>query len=248
MEGITFSLNLLRVTYSDDLTDLEMTNALWHLANDLGIFESACFTFSPVETGKRAHARHMHIHWWGDHLSKNGKTDIYKKHRNDGFALLEGTNGTYYQSIDTSSVEQFCLIMRYPLKTGFNMLMPEFYEEMMACRKYYPSFFNIEEQQQLAAMQLEVKLKHEAEMAAKEEAHKRSHGNKIYALAKARHVKQPFCSIKEIVIFLLKETVKDPECITLSKSRTADLASKLALEFECITYNEFADSIMHKFF
>lgn len=235
-----YCVNTLRLTFFQELSDSEMCSELDSLVSDLGVIEKAeYFTVSPIEQPDTdTDNKHFHVHWVGEPLKLRTKENIMKMFRDRGGKLYSGNKGSNYNTSIVDNIDEVCKVLRYPLKTGVGTLV---------CREV-PDWFNFDEQVKLAQLEYQARLKHEKERAAREEAHKNSHGVNLYKLAHDRHNSTPFKSMNELLKFLVVTSVDDPSTVTISKSRIADIANKLSLEFQIVTIDEFVECILRKHF
>lgn len=235
-----YCVNTLRLTFEQHLTDDEMYNWFDVLCNELKIAEKAdYYTLSPIEQPDTdTDNRHIHVHWVGDPLSVRTKENVMKHFRDNGGPLFKGNKGSHYETRVVSDLEEVRKVLRYPLKTGTGP-----FRDNRSC-----PYFDFDEQMSLAKLEYQARLEHEKQKIAREEAHKHSHGINLYNLAHQRHKQEQFTSMNELLRYLVVTSIEDPGTVTISKSRIADIANKLSLEFQIVTVDEFVESIMRKHF
>lgn len=236
-------VNTLRLTFEQELTDEQMLDQLDTLLNELGIpLIADVMTVSPIEQpDSDTDNRHFHVHWIGEPLKTRTKERVMQHFRqNLGGRLYLGNRGSNYQSNQTDDILEASRVLRYPLKTGVG--------RFTSPRHRFPEWFKFDEQVILAANEYQARLAHERERAAREEAHKNSHGVNLYKLAQTRHLDKPFNNMNELLKFLVQTALEDSTTVTISKSRIADIANKLSLEFQIVTIDEFVECILRKHF
>lgn len=236
-------VNTLRLTFDQELTDEQMENQLDTLLNELGIpLLAEVMTVSPIEQpDSETDNRHYHVHWVGEPLKIRTKERVMAHFRqNLGGRLYLGNRGSNYQNHETENLLEACRVLRYPLKTGVG--------KFTSPPHHFPEWFKFEEQVTLAALEYQARLAHERERAAREEAHKNSHGVNLYKLAQTRHLEKPFSNMNELLKYLVQTSLEDSTTVTISKSRIADIANKLSLEFQIVTIDEFVECILRKHF
>lgn len=241
MTETEWSVNLLRLTFCEELSDEEMLKELTVFIHGLKIpaKSNGCFVHSPVEQPHgNEENRHVHLHWLGEEIPKSTKEKFMRDYKTRGGQIYSGTKGSTYKHKVVDSWDEVCKVLRYPLKTGF----PSDWDKYL-CRKF-PDGFDVKEQQLLAAEEYRVRLLHEEEQAKRDESHKNSHGVNLYKAAHTRNEKEKFTSIEELVLYLVRQSKADKDNVTISKTRIRDIVNKLMLEFNLMSDEEFAQSIV----
>jgi len=236
-----YTLNKLRLTFFQELSDTEMFSECETLMDLLKIPYKGTPVVSPVENpDSYDNNRHIHIHWLGESLVKRTKENVMSDFRKKGGKIYPGNKGSNYETFDTDKTDDAAQTLRYPMKTGINEYFP-------LQQKYFPEWFNIEYQASLAAIQYEARLEHEKIKQKREEAHKGSHGGDLYKSAIDRHESQPFKTVQEILLFLNSESMKSDN-LGISVSRITDMTNKLMQLFGIITQEQFVQMIINKNF
>jgi len=233
-----YTVNLLRLTFFQELTDTEMFHECEELMDMLKI---SCAVVSPIENpDKDTDNRHIHVHWFGDSLNTRSKENAMANFRKKGGKIYPGNKGSNYTTKQVDNIDEVCAVLRYPLKTGINTYFP-------LRQQWFPSWFDIEKQASLAAAEYEIRLEREAAQKKRDEAYKGVHGADHYKAAVDRHAIQPFKTIDEIMLFLNREMLKS-DTLRIRQSDIADMTSKLMQVFGIISEEQFVRMIKEKYF
>lgn len=241
-----FTVSMLRVTPVQTLTDEEMNEVLDRVIDILQIKEASFFTASPIEIGKKRQGKHFHIHWL-DHLLTDNQV---QKHLSKGFGeeyrrfiKVQGVSYKRFNSSDTEVV--IPEVLRYPWKTGVNYKYYDYFKTLRP--EYIPSWFDCARHAELAQNELETRILEAEKKRRKEEEYKAAHGGNYFKAAMERHDERPFGSWKEIFMFLTAMSVTDTDCVTISPSRTAEIANKVSLLTGVVTLEDYANTAVSRF-
>jgi len=138
MEPSKYVLNKLRLTFFEELTDVDMYEQCETLLELLKIPYKGTAIVSPVEDHDNEN-RHIHVHWVGEALVKRTKENVMSEFRKNGGKIYPGNKGSNYESFITTDVAAACATLRYPLKTGLN-------DRFFLKQEYLPDWFCLEEQ------------------------------------------------------------------------------------------------------
>lgn len=237
-----FTISMLRVTPVQTLTDSEMNVVIDRVINILEIIPKAdFFTVSPIEIGKKKQGKHFHVHWLNHSLTDNQVQKHLAKAFGEEYRRFIKVQGISYKRFNSSDTDVVIPeVLRYPWKTGINYYYYDYFTRDRP--DDIPSWFDCSMHAELAQHELEYRIYEAEKKRRKEEEYKGAHGGNYFKAAMERHDQKPFVSWKEIFMFLTAMSVTDPDCVTISPSRTAEIANKISLKTGVVSLESYADA------